>query len=51
MTSEARHLKVLGNFRKLVDRISAETNYKSSNASLKAPSTRLAERHEVVWNP
>lgn len=37
MTTEAGHMKVLGNFRKLIDWVSAEINYKPSNAPLKPP--------------
>lgn len=37
MKSESGHMKVIGNFRKLIDWVSAETNYKPSNAPLKPP--------------
>lgn len=37
MTSEAGHMKVIGNFRKLIDWVSAEANYKPSNDLLKVP--------------
>lgn len=36
MTTEAGNMKVIGNFRKLIDWVSAEANYKPSNDSLKA---------------
>ena len=35
MPGESGDLKLLGNFRKLIDLVSAETNYKPSNAALK----------------
>lgn len=37
MPSESGDLKLLGNFRKLIDLVSADTNYKPSNAVLKKP--------------
>jgi hypothetical protein len=37
MKSESGHMKVIGNFRKLIDWITAEINYKPSNAPLKPP--------------
>jgi hypothetical protein len=35
MTTESGDMKLLGNFRKLIDHVSAETNYKPANADLK----------------
>jgi hypothetical protein len=37
MNSESGDMKLLGNFRKLIDHVSAETNYKPANADLKPP--------------
>jgi hypothetical protein len=37
MTTESGDMKLLGNFRQLIDHVSAETNYKPANADLKPP--------------
>ena len=37
MKSESGHMKVIGNFRKLIDWVSADENYKPSNEPLKPP--------------
>jgi hypothetical protein len=53
MANESGDLKLLGNFRKLIDLVSADTNYKPSNAALKPPAlntqhnTGLASAQDV----
>lgn len=37
MKTESGHMKVIGNFRKLIDWVTADENYKPSNAPLKPP--------------
>lgn len=47
MTTEAGDMKVIGNFRKLIDWVSAEANYKPSNDSLKA--VALETQYTNAW--
>jgi len=53
MANESGDLKLLANFRKLIDLVSADNNYKPSNAALKPPALEaqhaagLAAAHEV----
>jgi hypothetical protein len=53
MNSESGDMKLLGNFRKLINHVSAETNYKPANADLKPPAleaqytTALAATQDV----
>ena len=53
MSNESGDLKLLANFRKLIDLISADTDYKPSNATLKSPgletqhATAVAAAHDV----
>lgn len=37
MTTEAGDMKIIGNFRKLIDWVSSDANYKPSNAAIKPP--------------
>src|SRR5207237_8058680 len=44
MANESGDLKLLRNFRKLIDLVSADANYKPSNATLRAYGPRRATR-------
>jgi hypothetical protein len=47
MPNESGDLKLLGNFRKLIDLVSADTNYKPSNTAL--TSAAMNTQHTVAF--